>query len=150
MKDGPGDLTGRAEIHDLVVGFYREVVFDDLLAPVFGEIAEVDWEVHIPKLIDYWCRVLLHEPGYQGSILGAHEHLHHLEPLRPELFDRWFELWVRTIDASWSGPGATAAKEHAARIGGVLSRRITSEAWAPARAATGLAGGDVLAGRKVS
>ena len=48
-----GDLVSRADIHDLVVEFYREVVFDDLLAPFFGEVAEVDWSQHIPRLIDY-------------------------------------------------------------------------------------------------
>mgnify|MGYP000346625624 CR=1 FL=1 len=36
------DLDSRSAIHDLVVRFYREVVFDDLLGPVFGEVAEVD------------------------------------------------------------------------------------------------------------
>ena len=51
------DISARVDVHDLVVAFYREVVFDDVLAPVFGEIAEVDWVVHIPRLIDYWCRV---------------------------------------------------------------------------------------------
>ena len=60
------DLDSRTEIHDLVVAFYREVALDDLLGPVFGEVVEVDWSVHIPKLIDYWCRVLLREPCYDG------------------------------------------------------------------------------------
>jgi hypothetical protein len=45
------DLDTRTQIHDLVVRFYREVVFDDLLGPVFADVAEVDWSVHIPKLI---------------------------------------------------------------------------------------------------
>lgn len=48
------DLDTRPQIHDLVVRFYREIVFDDLLGPVFDEVAEVDWSTHIPKLIDYW------------------------------------------------------------------------------------------------
>src|SRR5688500_14309868 len=51
------DLVSRAQVHDLVVDFYRRVALDDLLGPVFGEVAEVDWSVHIPKLVDYWCRV---------------------------------------------------------------------------------------------
>jgi hypothetical protein len=72
VADQTHDLDSRADIHDLVVGFYREVVFDELLEPVFGEVAEVDWALHIPKLIDYWCRVLLRQPGYGGSILEAH------------------------------------------------------------------------------
>ena len=73
VADQTHDLESRADIHDLVVGFYREIVFDELLEPVFGEVAEVDWALHIPKLIDYWCRVLLRQPSYGGSILEAHQ-----------------------------------------------------------------------------
>ncbi|MGH9275029.1 MAG: group III truncated hemoglobin [Acidimicrobiales bacterium] len=122
--DGHGDLADRAAIHDLVVAFYREVVFDDLLAPVFDEVADVDWAEHIPKLIDFWCRVLLGQPGYRGAVLAAHRQVHDLEPLRPEHFDRWYALWVDTIDARWEGPLATLAKDHAARIGASLARSL--------------------------
>ncbi len=69
--DGTRDLATRGQIHDLIVGFYREIVFDDLLGPVFGEVAEADWAVHIPKLVDYWCRVLLGHPGYRCYPLGT-------------------------------------------------------------------------------
>lgn len=125
------DLDSRSEIHDLVVRFYREVVFDDLLAPVFGEVVEVDWSIHIPKLIDYWCRVLLGESGYDGAILAAHRHVHDLEPLRAEHFDRWYTLWVESIDANWTGPTAERARQHAVRIGAVLSHRLLGIDWRP-------------------
>jgi hemoglobin len=123
------ELDSRTEIHDLVVAFYREIVFDDLLGPVFGEVAEVDWSVHIPKLIDYWCRVLLRQPGYDGYILDAHRHVHGLEPLRTEHFDRWYTLWAETVDERWTGPIAEAAKLHAARTGAVLARRLLGVTW---------------------
>lgn len=127
-----GDLAARVDIHDLVVGFYREIVFDDVLAPVFTEVAEVDWSVHIPRLIDYWCRVLLDQPGYEGAIVVVHRHVHDLEPLRSEHFDRWYRLWVDAIDAQWAGPVADAAKAHAARIGSVLARQVAETDWSPA------------------
>jgi len=123
------DLDSRAQVHDLVVGFYREIVFDDLLGPVFGEVAEVDWSVHIPKLIDYWCRVLLREPGYDGFILDAHHHVHGLEPLRVEHFDRWYTLWAEAVDEGWAGPVAEAAKRHAARTATVLVRHVLGVPW---------------------
>ena len=123
------DLDTRAEIHDLVVRFYREIVFDDLLEPVFGEVAEVDWPVHIPKLIDYWCRVLLRQPGYDGFILGAHQRVHELEPFRVELFDRWYNLFVETVDEGWAGPFAESAKRHAARTATVLARHLLDLEW---------------------
>ena len=125
------DLSCRAAIHDLVVDFYREIVFDDLLEPVFQNVAEVDWAVHIPKLIDYWCQVLLRQPGYTGSILEAHQHVHHRDPLQREHFDRWYTLWAASVDSRWSGPRAEHAKEHAARIGRALTRRLGTEDWYP-------------------
>lgn len=126
-----GDLDTRADIHDLVVGFYREIVFDEVLAPVFTEVAEVDWSEHIPRLIDYWCRVLLGQPGYDGAILTAHRDVHDLEPFRHEHFDRWYRLWVDSIDRHWAGPTADAGKAHAARIASMLARQLTATEWPP-------------------
>ena len=127
--DVRGDLDNRTAIHDLVVHFYREIVFDDVLGPVFSEVAEVDWSVHIPKLIDFWCRVLLGEVGYEGNLLAAHHHVHNLEPLRVEHFDRWYALWEAGVDAGWTGPIAERAKSHAFRIGTTLARRILDVSW---------------------
>ncbi len=123
------DLDTRAQIHDLVIRFYREIAFDDLLAPVFGEVAEVDWTVHIPRLIDYWCRVLLGHPGYDGYILAAHRHVHGIEPFEIELFDRWYILFAETVDAEWAGPNADTAKNHAARMANTLARQLLDLDW---------------------
>jgi hemoglobin len=118
------DLDSRSAIHDVVVHFYREIVFDPVLAPVFDEVAEVDWTVHIPKLIDYWCRVLLHEPGYEGRIVTAHREVHDREPFGDEHFQRWYELWTASIDALAAGPFAERAKQHAARVAASLANRL--------------------------
>jgi hemoglobin len=129
---GPeADLDSRSQLHDLVVRFYREIVFDDLLGPVFEEVAEVDWATHIPKLIDYGCRVLLGQAGYDGYILHAHQEVRDIESFRPELFDRWYLLFVEAIDAGWRGPLAERAKAHAARMAGVLSGRLLETEWTP-------------------
>jgi len=123
MIDGP-DLDSRAEIHDMVVAFYRELAMDPLLGRVFEQVAEVDWAEHIPRLIDYWCRVLLGDTAYRGAIVQAHQRVHDLEHLQPAHFIRWYELFVAVIDARWSGPFAEAAKAHAAKIGGSLARHL--------------------------
>jgi hemoglobin len=129
----PPDINGRADVHDLVVAFYRDVIFDDLLAPVFGEVAEVDWGEHIPKLIDFWCRVLLGEPGYSGAVLAAHRELHALGAFRVEHLDRWYELWATRVDERWRGPVAEQAKIHAARVGATLARQVLDVVWQPPR-----------------
>jgi hemoglobin len=119
-----GDLDTRSAVHDLVVAFYREIVFDDLLGPIFEEVAETDWVVHIPRLIDYWCRILLGEHVYNGALLEAHREVHRREAFRDEHFDRWFQLWVASIDARWHGPKAEQAKTRAAATARLISRRL--------------------------
>jgi hemoglobin len=91
---------------------------------VFTEVAEVDWAEHIPKLIDYWCRILLDEVGYRGSVLAAHRHVHEQLAFEPVHFERWLGLWDRCIDARWSGPQAERAKAHAVHMAGVLTRHL--------------------------
>jgi hemoglobin len=126
------DLDSRPAIHDLVVAFYRELVFDDLLARIFEEVAEVDWAEHIPRLIDYWCRILLGDQSYQGgTLLASHRHVHDQLAFRAEHFDRWFELFAAQVDRRWTGPGAEAAKAHAARIAGSLARQLVHVHWQP-------------------
>jgi hemoglobin len=129
--DDTRDLVSRAEIHDLVVEFYRQVVFDDLLAPIFGEVAEVDWSQHIPRLIDYWCRILLRDGSYAGAVTAAHRNLHALEPVRTEHCDRWYELWVNSVDARWAGPVAGRAKAHAASLMAGMSKHVFGFEWTP-------------------
>lgn len=130
QRDRP-DLDTPTHVHDAVIAFYREVALDDLLAPVFGEVAEVDWAEHIPRLIDYWCRIVLDRPGYRGQVMAVHRHLHELEPLRPEHCDRWYRLWVATIDDRWAGPRAERAKGHAASLMAGMAGRIFGFAWSP-------------------
>lgn len=125
------DLDTRAQIHDLVVHFYREIVFDEFLDHVFEDVAQVDWNSHIPRLIDYWCRVLLGQPGYDGMILAPHQEVHELESFTTEHFDKWFALWVQSIDERWEGPLAEKAKSHAAHMAGVMSRKFISLDWSP-------------------
>ncbi len=125
------DLDSRSAIHDLVVEFYREIVFDEVLDPMFSEVAEVDWTEHIPKLVDYWCRILLRTEDYSGPIMAAHRELHAMEPVRLEHCDRWYDLWVRSVDSSWSGPVAEQAKSHAASVMAGMARHIFDVAWIP-------------------
>ncbi len=130
------DLTSRKHIHDLVVGFYRELIMDEVLGQIFEEVAEVDWSKHIPLLIDYWCRVLLGHQTYRGAILVAHRHVHDQQAFTADHFDRWYRFWVATIDQTWAGPSAEKAKSHAARVGGSLARQLPRIAWEPTQGTT--------------
>jgi len=129
MLSGMPDLATRTDVHDLVIGFYRDIVFDELLEPVFGEVAEVDWAEHLPKLVDYWCWILFGDPGFSGTVAASHRHLHEQQAIRPEHCDRWWTLWRDTIDARWAGPYAEQAKHHAEVLMAGMAKRIFGFTW---------------------
>jgi hemoglobin len=128
----PQDLSTPAQVHDLVTFFYREIVFDELLEPMFSEVAEVDWAEHIPKLIDYWCWILFGADGYPGAVTRTHRHLHETAPITAAHCTRWFTLWVQCIDARWRGPYADQAKAHAQTLMAGMAKHIFGYDWQPA------------------
>jgi hemoglobin len=136
VPDPRPDLSTPAAIHDLVTAFYREIVFDELLEPLFSEVAEVDWVEHIPKLIDYWCWILLGTDGYPGAVTRTHRHLHELRAIEPAHCDRWYALWVAAVDERWSGPHADHAKHHAETLMSGMAKRIFGYEWTPSAAET--------------
>jgi len=70
------DLDTDTEIAEMARRFYADVTQDDLLGPMFNEVARVDWSEHLSKLTAFWCRALLNEPGYQGNPFRAHALVH--------------------------------------------------------------------------
>ena len=56
----------------MVRRFYQDVAQDDLLGPVFNDVAQVDWVEHLPKLTLFWCRALLGMEGYVGNPFRSH------------------------------------------------------------------------------
>ena len=48
-----------------------------------------------------------------------------------ELFDRWYLLFMASVDEGRRGPIADRAKAHAARIAVVLARRLIGLQWEP-------------------
>ena len=77
----------------LVDRFYAKVRGDEVLGPIFnGAIA--DWPEHLEKLSAFWSSVMLTSGRYKGNPMASH--LKHKGAIRPEMFDRWLELWRQT------------------------------------------------------
>ncbi|MDZ7678847.1 MAG: group III truncated hemoglobin [Acidimicrobiales bacterium] len=118
------DLDSAAEIAEMVRRFYADVAQDDLLGPVFNEVAEVDWTEHLPKLVAFWCRALLGEPGYQGNPFRAHQLVHAKRAFSPAHFERWLSLFHETLKAGWAGPNVQRALELADNVARVHSQQL--------------------------
>lgn len=118
------DLDTAEEIAEMVRRFYQDVAQDDLLGPVFEDVAGVDWAEHLPKITAFWCRMLLGQHGYDGNPLQAHRRVHALEPFTTAHFTRWLELFHETLDEGWVGPITQHAKGVAARVARVHSTQL--------------------------
>lgn len=119
------DIESRADIVRLVDTFYDRVRADDLLGPIFDEVAKTDWSVHLPKMYAFWSAVLFGEPGVKGSPMAVHLDLARHTPLGPRQFSRWIEQFHANVDANFEGPMASEAKSRASRIAEVMQQYLT-------------------------
>jgi hemoglobin len=118
------DIVDRADISALVAAFYRRAFADELLGPVFVDIARVDMAVHLPVMCDFWETVLMRAGLYHRNALRPHLLLDAQVPLTAAHFTRWLALWTATVDERHEGERAEFAKVQAARIAGSISRRL--------------------------
>ena len=105
------DIRTRADIERLVDGFYDVVRADDVLGPIFDDVAQVDWRLHLPKMYAFWETVLFGRGAFQGNPLAAHLTLAQRVPLGTREFGRWIDLFHATVSTLFNGPVAEEAKK---------------------------------------
>ena len=118
------DIEGRVEIEQLVNAFYERVRGDEVLAPIFNEIAGTDWVNHLPKMYSFWETVLFRTGNYRGNPLAAHARLVTLTDMGRDKFDRWLTLFISTVDALFAGERADHIKSCATDMANVIYSRI--------------------------
>ncbi len=130
MTSETRDIASRADIERLVDEFYERVRDDDLLGPIFDDVAGTDWGRHLPKMYDFWDGVLFGVAGFRGNPLAVHRQLAGRVPLGDREFQRWLDLFHDSVDTLFSGPCADGAKTRALRIAAVMQQHISSDSAA--------------------
>ena len=120
------DLCDRSDIDILVDDFYTRVRGDELLAPIFTDIAGVDWETHVPKIADFWETALFRTGNYRGNPLRPHLLLSLQTSMSAEKFQRWLDLFFATVDTHFCGEKAEHIKRIAEDMATVMQSRIAS------------------------
>ena len=118
------NLDSREAIKLLVDEFYKKVSQDDLLGPVFNEVAQIDWDHHLPKMYDFWETVLFGAQKFKGNPMDTHIQLSKHTPLTKPHFDRWLALFTNTVDEHFKGNKAEEAKMRAHSIAGIMQHKI--------------------------
>lgn len=117
------DVESREDVTQLVQWFYQAAIPDELLGPVF-EAVGVDWDVHIPKLVEFWLKQIFGEGDYQGNVVVAHTAFEEVQPFTQVHVDRWLELFDETVDELFVGMNADRAKVRAHEIGELLKTTV--------------------------
>src|SRR6476620_3284503 len=89
------DITADEDVRTLVHAFYARVLEDELLRPVFVEVARLDFEKHMPTMYRFWGSILLGSGTYAGALCPAQAKL--LPHITVEHFDRWLTHFAATV-----------------------------------------------------
>jgi len=114
------DILNINDIKMLVDAFYTKVREDNILAKIFNDKIQDRWPMHLEKMYKFWQTVLLEEHTYNGSPFVPHAKL----LVEEEHFDRWLELFYKTIDENFKGKKAEDAKWRAKKMAEMFYNKI--------------------------
>ena len=114
------DIQNEDDIKKLVHTFYDKVNRDDLLSPIFNDVAKVNWDEHLPLLCRFWSTLLFRTMTFEGRPFPKHLPL----PIQREHFGRWVSLFTATVDELFSGAKAEEAKNFARSIADTFQLRM--------------------------
>jgi hemoglobin len=118
------DISSRNDIEQLVIQFYEAVRADDMLGPIFSDIAHTNWDTHIPIMVNFWENAIFYNGAYTGNPMETHRHLHRIFPLNEEHFNRWLSFFTNMVDTLFEGEHANAIKQKAFSISTVMKMKL--------------------------
>lgn len=118
------DIESRDDIALLINTFYDKVKEDDTIGYIFNDVANVNWEKHLPVMYDFWETTLFHKNSYQGNPMGVHQKLNKDVKLSKAHFARWEKLFHENADALFKGLNTETIKQRATSIKTVMELKI--------------------------
>lgn len=120
------DITTRDDVEFLVKTFYDQVIHDELIGFFFTDIAKIDLSRHLPKMYDFWESILLGNPVYEGNPMRVHFPLNEVTALEEKHFNRWLQIWERTIHEYFEGEKAETAITRALNIARIMNFKMSN------------------------
>lgn len=118
------DITNRYDIELLVDEFYKKVTQDDIVGFFFTDVVKLDWTKHIPVMYNFWETTLLGKIKCKGNPMLKQIALNQKQNMKTAHFERWLELWEKTIKDNFKGDKAEDAIRRAQQIGSLMKYKI--------------------------
>ena len=97
------DLDSPEHIALFVDRFYQKMLCDDLLAPIFTDVALIDIHQHIPIICSYWEKLLLGKKNYKRHTMNKHRAIHARYVFTDKEFERWLMFFKQTAEQGFEG-----------------------------------------------
>jgi len=110
------DLDCRENIDAMVHGFYRRLLDDPVMSPMFLDVAAINLQQHLPTICQYWYKMLLGERDYQRHMMAKHRALDDKQPLTGEHHERWLQHFMNNLEGRFAGPCTDRARHIAFRV----------------------------------
>ena len=118
------DISNRTDIQLLVDTFYTKVRADETIGYLFNDVAKVNWELHLPRMYDFWENILFQTGGFKGNPMVAHVKLHQQSPLTAAHFEQWLKLFLATVDELFEGDKTELIKQRARSIATMMQIKV--------------------------
>jgi len=118
------EITSRNDVELLVKKFYEKALKDEKIGFIFTEIAQLNFEEHLPIICDFWESVLLDNITYKGNPILKHIALHKKINLKKEHFERWLMLWEKSVLSNFFGKTADEAIKKANMMANLMRYKI--------------------------
>ena len=114
------DITDRNDLELIIKEFYMKVRTDKIIGHFFTDVMHVNWETHLPAMIDFWENLLFFNNDYEGNPMSIHKTIDKKHPMKKKDFNRGLKLFNTTIDYHFEGVNAENIKMKANRIAKVM------------------------------
>lgn len=104
MSTQKPDLDNAKHITQMVHRFYDKLLADELMAPLFLEVAQIDLKAHLPTISLYWQKMLLGDKQYNNNTMAKHRDINHKQPFQLEHYDTWLNYFLLTLETHFAGP----------------------------------------------
>ncbi len=114
------DIRHREDIELLMRKFYAKVIPDEVIGHYFVDVVQMNFEAHLPVIVDFWETILFGVANYKGNAIQVHQHLHQLSAFKDEHFERWTSLFISTVAELFEGEKAALIQQRALSIATVI------------------------------
>ena len=122
------DLSNRVELQRLLRHFYELVLKDPIIGYLFVDVAKIDMDVHLPKVVNFWHDMVFKSSSYDGELYAAHAHIHQQAPLKPGHFTRWLFLLDKAVkETAYAGENTERLLSLAKRISKSMSAALSQQ-----------------------